>query len=160
MLRRTLQSSKVVAASGFTVTPTPLINHSEIGLLKKSLPTLYGGDFASKQYPDEWHYRPGFSKEDVTREVCNAWKSSPTIASLVLSPHIAEYVAKFMGWRSIRVGQDDVIQKPKSEVSNVGWHRDYSYINSNFVGGDGCTVWISLDRATEEVREAERSDDE
>ena len=50
------------------------------------------------------------------------------------------------------MGQDDVIQKPKSEVSKVGWHRDFSYINSNFTGGgeDGCTVWIGLDGATEE----------
>jgi len=63
-------------------------------------------------YPDEWHYRPGYSLPTTTREIVNGWKCSPLIASVVLSEGIAEGIREITGWKNVRVGQDDVIWKP------------------------------------------------
>jgi len=92
--------------AGFLLTPR-LLNSSAIGNLKDHFPHLFAGNFDTRQYPDEWHYRPGFSLPNVTREICNGWKSSSTISSIVLNPNLGEAVAKQMGWGGARVAQGE-----------------------------------------------------
>ena len=35
---------------------------------------------------------------DVTREMCNAWKSDRTIASVVTSSYLGKLASQLMGW--------------------------------------------------------------
>ncbi|CAE7179664.1 unnamed protein product, partial [Symbiodinium microadriaticum] len=103
-------------------------------------------------YPDEWHWREGISKPDKFREIVNAWKSSPLVAAVALSARTAQLAAELMGWKSTRLGQDDVLWKPAG-ASGVGYHQDSAYISQNFlpVAENSVTVWIALDDADAET---------
>ena len=47
------------------------------------------------------------------REICNAWKSDSTIASVARSVAIAKTVSSLMGWtEGARLAQDSVLWKP------------------------------------------------
>lgn len=123
----------------------------------EKISTIYNGgdEFRNGVYPDEWHYRPSYSLPTTTREIVNGWKCCPLIASVVLSKEIAEGVKAITGWRSVRVGQDDIIWKPpedrdwKKEDNNttVGFHQDSAYISSNFVPylNSSVTLWLAMD---------------
>ena len=41
---------------------------------------LFAGHFETGLYPDEWNWRPGVNAPDLTRQICNAWKSDRDIA--------------------------------------------------------------------------------
>ncbi len=63
------------------------------------------GDFSTGCYPDEWHWRPGISKPDVVREICNAWKSDDEIQKIVLAEEVGYLGGQlFEHWDSSRVG--------------------------------------------------------
>jgi phytanoyl-CoA hydroxylase len=119
--------------------------------LRTEFDRLFQGHFETGIYPDEIHWRPALSKENVTRELCNAWKSSNVIAKIVCGEKLGQLAASLMGWAVVRIGQDDVLHKPP--LSNaVGFHQDGAYISDNFVpSDDNClTLWIALDDADEE----------
>ncbi|MCU0536070.1 MAG: hypothetical protein MUD14_19450, partial [Hydrococcus sp. Prado102] len=73
---------------------------------------LFHGEFETGLYPDEWHWRPGLSLPDVTRQMCNTWKCDLTIASLVLSAEVGRLSATLAGWEGARIGQDCLWMKP------------------------------------------------
>jgi len=106
--------------------------------------------------------REGISKPNAAREMCNAWKSDRTIASVVLNQDLGKFVASVMGWSSVRVAQDDLVWKPpssdddaepKQRIDTVGFHQDSAYISAQFVPYDNnsVTVWMALDPADEET---------
>lgn len=149
-------SSSSLLKTGYTLTPR-VLPCALIAKFHALLPALFGGAFPTGAYPDEWHYRPGMSKENITREMCNAWKSHPLVAGVVLNEALGRRVCSLMGWSSCRVGQDDVIWKrphQESQVgegeSKIGFHQDSAYISSNFVPyhDNSCTVWIALDHSS------------
>ncbi len=41
---------------------------------------LFAGRFETGLYPDEWNWRSGVHPADLTRQICNAWKSDRDIA--------------------------------------------------------------------------------
>ena len=43
--------------------------------LASRLEPMFHGEFETGIYPDEWHWRPRMSLSDITREICNGWKS-------------------------------------------------------------------------------------
>ena len=127
------------------------------------MPKLFRGEFDTGIYPDEWHWREGISYPNATREMCNSWKSSRCIASIVLSEKLGEFIAQVMKWPSIRIAQDDLIWKPPScpvgddkrktfnRIDTVGFHQDSAYISTQFepYENNSVTLWIALDDADE-----------
>lgn len=110
------------------------------------LPTSYSLNHRS-------HCREGISKDSVTREICNAWKSDRLVASIVLSETLGQTVCNVMGWSSVRIAQDDIIWKPPNQLeTTVGFHQDCTYISNQFEPrqDNSVTVWIALDDATEQ----------
>lgn len=94
------------------------------------------------------------SRDDVTREMCNTWKSDRLIASIVLSETLGKMVAEITGWSSVRIAQDDLIWKPPSQPNTmIGFHQDGVYISDQFVlrENNSVTVWMALDDVTEEM---------
>ena len=69
---------------GFLLIPS-LIPRAQAERLRGRYAALFAGDFPTKQYPDEWHWREGISREDVTREICNGWKCDREVAAVALS---------------------------------------------------------------------------
>ncbi len=107
---------------------------------------LFQGQFETGIYPDEWHWRQGLSLPDVTREICNAWKSDLTIASLVLSAEIGRLTATLAGWSGARIGQDSMWMKPPGAKA-IAMHQDGAYID--YLDPPAMlTCWIALNDAS------------
>jgi len=145
--------------------PIPILSDEMRHTLIETLPGLFAGNFETNVYPDEWHWRAGISRPDATREMCNSWKASRTIASVVLNEQLGEFVANVMGWDSVRIAQDDVVWKPpqpmpmtqldyipQRRIDTVGFHQDSAYISKQFAPYDNnsVTLWIALDDADQE----------
>lgn len=119
--------------------------------LRDELDELFHGQYHTGVYPDEIHWRQGISREDVTRELCNAWKASLIVRDLVCSEILGSLACQLMDWSSSRIGQDDVLHKPP-QSNPVGFHQDGTYISDNFLPRDNnmLTMWIALDDADDE----------
>jgi phytanoyl-CoA hydroxylase len=107
---------------------------------------MFAGEFETGIYPDEWHWRPGLSLPDITRQMCNAWKSDLTIASLVLSEEVGRLSATLAGWSGARVGQDCLWMKPP-QATEVAMHQDGVYIDY-LAPPEMMTCWIALNDAS------------
>jgi len=112
--------------------------------IRDKFPLLFRGEFETGIYPDEWHWREGMSRDDVTREIVNAWKTDRTIASVVLSDRLGSLMASLMRWDGVRVGQDDIWWKPPGTKS-VTFHQDSAYFDFIEPAGELITCWIALD---------------
>jgi phytanoyl-CoA hydroxylase len=119
------------------------IDASLVARLADRIEPLFSGNFETGIYPDEWYWRPGMSLPDVTREICNAWKSDLTIASVVLSSEIGRLTATLASWPGARIGQDSLWLKPSSG-KEVALHQDATYI-SYINPSEMITCWIALD---------------
>lgn len=106
---------------------------------------LFHGQFETGIFPDEWHWRPGLSLPDVTREICNAWKCDLTIASLVLSAEVGRLTAQLAGWSGARIGQDSMWMKPPG-AKPIAMHQDGAYIDY-LDPPQMMTCWIALNDA-------------
>ncbi|PSB35699.1 phytanoyl-CoA dioxygenase family protein [Stenomitos frigidus] len=114
--------------------------------LVERMEPLFHGKFETGIYPDEWHWRPGLSLPDVTREMCNGWKSDLTIASVVLSAEIGRLSATLAGWDGARIGQDSLWVKPP-HASAIALHQDGAYIDY-LEPAAMMTCWIALNDAS------------
>jgi ectoine hydroxylase-related dioxygenase (phytanoyl-CoA dioxygenase family) len=107
---------------------------------------LFAGNFETGLYPDEWNWRAGQSPPDLTRQICNAWKSDRTIANVVLRPDIGQACAILGGWPGTRLSQDNVLWKPPGGKA-LGFHQDSSY-EQWAVPPDWVSCWIALEDTT------------
>jgi phytanoyl-CoA hydroxylase len=107
---------------------------------------MFDGKFDTGVYPDEWYGRTGMCTPNMTREICNGWKSDRTIAQLALSSELHKLSAQLHGWNSSRIAQDDVLLKPRSGGTPVEFHRDGIYISDQFDPShdNSITIWIPL----------------
>jgi len=87
---------------------------------------LFEGQFELGIQPDEWNWRKGRDAEDLTRQMCNAWKSDRVIRSIVLREDIGKICAQLRSWPGARINQDNVIWKPPGARS-LGFHQDDSF---------------------------------
>ena len=87
---------------------------------------LFRGEFETGLYPDEWNWREGRDPPDLTRQICNGWRSDRTIARIVLAEAVGRACAELMGWAGARIAQDNVIWKPPG-AKPLGFHQDDSY---------------------------------
>jgi ectoine hydroxylase-related dioxygenase (phytanoyl-CoA dioxygenase family) len=104
---------------------------------------MFSGKFETGLYPDEWNWKAGRDRTDVTRQICNGWKSDRTIASIVLREDIGRACAELRGWQGARINQDNVIWKPPG-TKPLGFHQDDSY-QEYYTPSQMMTFWITLD---------------
>ena len=104
---------------------------------------MFRGEFETGLYPDEWNWREGRDPDDLTRQICNGWKSDRAIARTVLDAHIGRWCARLRGWPGARINQDNLLWKPPGAKS-LGFHQDDGY-QSWVVPGEMMTCWIALD---------------
>uniref|UniRef100_A0A6U3ZUB2 Phytanoyl-CoA dioxygenase n=1 Tax=Ditylum brightwellii TaxID=49249 RepID=A0A6U3ZUB2_9STRA len=159
--------SRDIYQRGYAKSKGRILSKDRCLAIRNRMPLIFRGIFDTGVYPDEWHWREGISFPHATREICNAWKSDRTVASVVLDESMGKLVADITGWESVRVAQDDLVWKVpydgarrqeevKVEEKNVntvvGFHQDSAYISKQFspYENNSLTVWISLDDADEE----------
>lgn len=132
-------------ADGFLVIEN-LIDPELVVRLNSRIDPLFRGDFETGIYPDEWHWRPGLSLPDVTRQIGNAWKSDLTIASVVLSAEIGRLSAALAGWPGARLIKDSVWVKPPG-AREIALHQDGMYY-TYFDPAEAIACWIALDNTS------------
>jgi ectoine hydroxylase-related dioxygenase (phytanoyl-CoA dioxygenase family) len=125
------------------VTVEDVLDQATIERARARFEPMFSGKFQTGLHPDEWNWRMGRDANDLTRQICNGWKSDLVIASIVLRADIGETAARLRGWPGARIGQDNVIWKPPG-TKPLGFHQDDSY-NKWIVPGEMLTCWITLD---------------
>ena len=130
------------------------LNPQLIPTLQSRVVPVFEGDFDTGVYPDEWYGGRNMSYPHITREICNVWKSDTTIAQIVLSSQIHNMAVQLMNYNSSksntsdnhndddiidsnynygsRIGQDDLLWKPKQCGTALGFHQDCTYISDQF----------------------------
>jgi ectoine hydroxylase-related dioxygenase (phytanoyl-CoA dioxygenase family) len=121
------------------------LNLQYIDDLKNRVALLFDGVFETGIEPDEWNWRSDRGPHDVTRQICNAWKSDKLIKQLVCNPVIGECISKLMGWNGARLIQDNVLWKPP-QGKPLNYHQDAAY-DDWIIPQTMATCWITLDDA-------------
>ena len=106
-------------------------NFLDINFLEKlqnKFEPLFKGDFETGIEPDEWNWKFGIDPDNVTRQICNAWKSDNLIKELVCHPVIGQSCSMLMNWSGSRLIQDNVLWK-SSEGKSLGYHQDAAYVS-------------------------------
>ena len=133
---RTFQRNGFVVLGG-------VLDHDTIKVARERFESLFAGKFETGLCPDEWNWRPDRDAPDLTRQICNAWKSDRVIASIVLRADIGRACADLKGWPGARINQDNVIWKPPGAKA-LGFHQDDSY-QRWIQPAEIVTCWITLD---------------
>ncbi len=120
-----------------------VLSADEIETARACFEPLFSGIFQTGVMPDEWNWRMGRDRPDLTRQICNAWKSDPAIAAIVLHADVGRACARLRRWPGARIGQDNIIWKPPG-TKPLGFHQDDSY-NGWIVPAEMNTCWITLD---------------
>ncbi len=132
------------AADGLLVCDA-LIDPALIEPLRAGFEALFSGEFCGGE-PDEVNWQHPSGDPSLTRQICNGWKASPVVASVVLDPAIGKALARLGGWSGARLIQDNVLHKPPG-ARPLGFHRDNAY-SGWFTPTDMLTCWIALDDTT------------
>jgi phytanoyl-CoA hydroxylase len=107
---------------------------------------LLSGTFETGLYPDEWNWKPGVNDPNLTRQICNAWKSDRDVARVVLRPDIGRACARLGSWPGARLSQDNVLWKPPGGKA-LGFHQDSSY-EQWALPPEWVSCWIALEDTT------------
>lgn len=116
--------------------------------LRDKFDRLFAGEFETGLQPDEWNWRPGRDPEDLTRQICNAWKADRLVANTVLAPYVGRACATLGGWPGARIGQDNLLWKPPGGRA-LGYHQDSSY--GWAIPWEWVSCWIALDDCSAET---------
>jgi len=148
MVELTPQQVDRFQADGFLILDR-LIDPADAARVAARYEGLFRGEFETGLYPDEWNWRDGRDKPDLTRQICNAWKADHTVAGLVLRAEVGRLCAQLAGWPGARLAQDNVIWKPPG-AKPLGFHQDDSY--NGWIDlprpPHMLTCWIALDSTT------------
>jgi ectoine hydroxylase-related dioxygenase (phytanoyl-CoA dioxygenase family) len=128
---------------GFLIVEEGLIGARGLELVRERYVRLFEGEYETGIRPDEVNWVPGRDPEDRTRQLCNAWKADTVIAAQVLSERIGRLAAQLMGYRGVRILQDNALWKPPGTKA-IGFHQDSSYADY-LVPPEMVTCWMALD---------------
>lgn len=132
----------VFNADGFLIRES-VLSAEQVALARKRLAKLFNGEYASGLHPDEVNWVAGRDPHDVTRQICNAWKADPQLATILLDASLAAVCANLMAWPGTRINQDNIFWKPPGGKA-LGFHQDSSY-EQWVVPHEMVSCWIALD---------------
>ena len=82
---------------GFVVVDK-LVDEKAIAQLHTRFDRLFQGDFETGTRPDEVNWQEGESDPELTRQICNAWKSDRCVAATVLREDLGHALAQLGSW--------------------------------------------------------------
>ena len=125
------------------------LDTSKIDILKNKFKDLFSGVFETGLEPDEWNWREGRDPDDVTRQICNGWKSDSNIKEVVTHELLGKACSELMDWQGARLLQDNVLWKPPGGKT-LAFHQDAAY-DDWIIPQTMMTCWISLDDVSKET---------
>src|SRR3954468_9835880 len=138
-------TSEQIAAyrrDGFLVVER-FLEADEVHRLRERFGACFAHEFETGLRPDEVNYDPNSTPPDLTRQLCNAWKSDRVVAATVLASRNAEFGAKLAGAPGLRLAQDNLIWKPPSGKALL-CHQDAAYLD-HLDPPNMTTCWMALD---------------
>ncbi len=127
---------------GFLIVEEGLVSDKALELLRQRYERLFDGEYETGIKPDEVNWVKSRDPEDRTRQICNGWRADNIIAAQVLSARTGRLAAQLMGYRGVRILQDNELWKPPGAKA-IGFHQDGSYADY-LVPPEMTTCWISL----------------
>ena len=128
---------------GFLIVEEDLVSEAALDRLRDRFGKLFEGEYQTGIKPDEVNWVLGRDPEDRTRQICNGWRADDVIAAQVLSERTGRLASQLMGYRGVRILQDNCLWKPPGTKS-IGLHQDGSYAGY-LVPPEMITCWIALD---------------
>ena len=110
---------------GFLAVEEGLVSGKALDLLRERYERVFDGEYATGIKPDEVNWVKGRDPEDRTRQICNGWRADNIIAAQVLSARTGRLAAQLMGYRGVRLLQDNCLWKPPGTKA-IGFHQDGS----------------------------------
>ena len=132
---------------GFLVVDN-LVDEKTIAQLHTRFDRLFQGDFETGIRPDEVNWQEHDSDPELTRQICNAWKSDHCVAATVLREDLGRALAELGGWPGTRIVQDNILSKPPG-ARPLGYHQDNAYL-AWYTPREMLTCWIALDDTLED----------
>ena len=120
-----------------------LVDEKTIAQLHTRFDRLFQGDFETGTRPDEVNWQEGESDPELTRQICNAWKSDRRVAATVLRKDLGRALAHLGSWPGTKIVQDNMLSKPP-KARSLGYHQDNSYL-AWYTPREMLTCWIALD---------------
>ena len=117
--------------------------------LKNRFNPLFEGKFETGIEPDEWNWKFDDDKLDVTRQICNAWKSDNFIKKFVCHEIVGKCCAHLMKWKGAKLIQDNILWKPPGGKT-LGFHQDAAY-DDWIIPQTMVTCWMSLDNTSKKM---------
>ena len=117
--------------------------------LKNKFEPLFKGEFETGIEPDEWNWKFGKDPNNLTRQICNAWKSDRLIKKIVCHKVVGKSCAYLMNWSGARLIQDNILWKPPGGKT-LGYHQDAAY-DDWIIPQTMMTCWMSLDSTSKKT---------
>ena len=133
--------------NGFLIL-TEFLNTEFVTKLADKFQSLFSGKFETGIEPDEWNWKQGRDPENITRQICNAWKSDNDIKEVVCHELIGKVCANLMDWPGARLLQDNILWKPPGGKT-LAYHQDAAY-DDWIEPQTMMTCWIPLDNVSQE----------
>jgi len=119
------------------------LDDDEVDRLRERFAACFRHEWETGLRPDEVNYDPASTPPDLTRQLCNAWKSDRTVAATVLAERNAAFGAALAGLPGLRLAQDNLIWKPPSGKALL-CHQDAAYLD-HLDPPNMTTCWMALD---------------
>ena len=119
------------------------LDDDEVERLRERFAACFRHEWETGLRPDEVNYDPASTPPDLTRQLCNAWKSDRTVAATVLAERNAAFGAALAGLPGLRLAQDNLIWKPPSGKALL-CHQDAAYLD-HLDPPNMTTCWMALD---------------
>lgn len=120
-----------------------IIDDDAVAVLRERFDALFAGEYETGLVPDEVNWRAGRDAENLTRQICNGWKSDRYLASIILQAAIGRACATLGRWPGARISQDNILWKPPGGKP-LGFHQDSAYEKWT-IPPEWVSCWIALD---------------
>ena len=132
---------------GYLILPQ-FLDINKIDNIAGNFDNLFSGIFETGIEPDEWNWKKGKDPNNITRQICNAWKSDSNIKKIVTHQLLGRACAELMGWTGSRLLQDNVLWKPPGGKT-LAYHQDAAY-DDWVIPQTMMTCWMPLDDVSQE----------
>ena len=127
---------------GYLILPQ-FLDTNKISSIADKFANLFSGIFETGIEPDEWNWKKGRDPNNITRQICNGWKSDSNIKKIVTHQLLGKACAELMGWTGSRLLQDNVLWKPPGGKT-LAYHQDAAY-DDWVIPQAMMTCWMPLD---------------
>ncbi len=127
---------------GFVIVERWLDPHN-LAAMREHFASVFEHRWETGLAPDEVNYVPGQTPPDLTRQLCNVWKSDRVLAEVVLSAQLGEFAARLAQIPGTRIAQDNAIWKPPAGKALL-CHQDAAYLD-HLDPPNMTTCWMALD---------------